>query len=154
MLITKPTDLLQRRRAYHESGHAAAVLTFGIPVIDATISGDRAYMLRDYYCAPTAGIGIETMATLCLAGPSSEEFFVGKFNDGSDTGDLAQAREVLARQFDAMQIGAALNRYRDAADKLVRTPWAQQRIRLIADALLRHGSLTGDEIGIMIAADA
>ena len=61
---------------------------------------------------------------------------------------------MLARKYDAMQIGVALARYRDAADKLIRTPWAQQRIRLIADALLRHGSLTGDEIGIMIAADA
>jgi hypothetical protein len=37
-------------------------------------------------------------------------------------------------------------RYRDAAQRLVRSPWAQQRIRLLADALLRTGSLSGDEI--------
>ena len=37
-------------------------------------------------------------------------------------------------------------RYRDAAQRLVRSPWAQQRIRLLPDALLRNGALTGDEI--------
>jgi len=37
---------------------------------------------------------------------------------------------------------------------LIATPWAQQRIRLIAAALLRHGILTGDQIGVMIAMNA
>jgi hypothetical protein len=45
-------------------------------------------------------------------------------------------------------------RLRDAAHRLVQTPWAQQRIRLVAAALLHHGTLTGDEIGVMIAVDA
>ena len=33
---------------------------------------------------------------------------------------------------------------------MIATPWAQQRIRLIAAALLRHGILTGDQIGVMV----
>jgi hypothetical protein len=37
-------------------------------------------------------------------------------------------------------------RYRDAAQLLIRSPWAQHRIRLLADALLRHGTLTGEQI--------
>jgi hypothetical protein len=64
------------------------------------------------------------------------------------------ARHYLARRFDPLQIGAEIARLRDAAHRLVRTPWAQQRIPLIAEALLRHGTIAGDEIGVMIAADA
>jgi hypothetical protein len=49
---------------------------------------------------------------------------------------------------------AEIARLRDAAERLVRTQWAQECIPLIADALLRHGTLTGDEIGVMVAAHA
>jgi hypothetical protein len=38
--------------------------------------------------------------------------------------------------------------------RLVRTPFARRRIPLIAEALLRRGTLAGDEIDGMIAADA
>ena len=56
MLITE-TNLLQRRRATHESGHICAALSFGIPIISATIAGDRAFVLRNNYHAPTpAGV--------------------------------------------------------------------------------------------------
>ena len=56
------------------------------------------------------------------------------------------ARDYLARQFDPLQIAAELVRYRDAAQRLVRSPWARQRIRLLADALLRHGTLSAEQI--------
>jgi hypothetical protein len=45
-----------------------------------------------------------------------------------------------------LQIGAEFSRYHDAAQRLVRSPWAHHRIVAIADALLRNGSLSGDEI--------
>ena len=35
-------------------------------------------------------------------------------------------------------------RLRDAAQRLMRTAWAQQRIRLIAAALVQHGTLSGE----------
>ena len=37
-------------------------------------------------------------------------------------------------------------RCRAAAERLVRSAWAQQRIRALADALLRSGTLSGEEI--------
>jgi hypothetical protein len=49
-----------------------------------------------------------------------------------------------------LTIGAALSRYRDAADKLVRTPWAQERIPIIANALLQRSVLTGDDIAGLV----
>jgi hypothetical protein len=57
------------------------------------------------------------------------------------------ARHYLSPQFDPLWIGAALARYRDAAERLVRSEWGQDRIRRIAAALLQHETLSGDEIG-------
>jgi hypothetical protein len=45
-----------------------------------------------------------------------------------------------------LQAAADLVRFRDAAQRLVRSTWAQARIRLLADALLRCGTLSGEEI--------
>ncbi len=58
------------------------------------------------------------------------------------------AREYLARRIDnPLHAAAELARYRDAAQRLVRSPWAQGRIHLLADALLQHRTLTaGEEI--------
>ena len=103
-------------------------------------------MHRAHY-RPPPEIGLEAMCVLCMAGPAAEEFFCGKIDDGSDETDYKMARD------DALQIGFQLNRLRNAADRLVRTEWAQHRIRAVAAALLRHGTLTGDEIGVMIAAN-
>jgi hypothetical protein len=53
------------------------------------------------------------------------------------------ACEYLARCVaNPLQAAAELARYRDAARRLVRSPWAHQRIHLLADALLRQGTLT------------
>jgi hypothetical protein len=45
-----------------------------------------------------------------------------------------------------LHAAAELSRCRDAAERLVRSAWAQQRIRLLADALLRCGTLSIEEI--------
>jgi hypothetical protein len=92
--------------------------------------------------------------TFCLAGPAAEELFCGPIADGNDRADYEMAKHYLARRFDLLKVGTEIARLRDAAHRLVRTAWAQERVRLLADALLRHGTLTGDEIGVMIAADA
>jgi hypothetical protein len=86
------------------------------------------------------------MVVLCLSGPVGEAFFCGPPNDDSDRTDIQMAREILARQYDVLQIGFRLNRLRDSARALVTTPWARGIIPVIADALLARGSLDAQEI--------
>jgi hypothetical protein len=69
------------------------------------------------------------MVTLCLAGPEAERKFCCSINDGSDRTDYEMAREGLARLIaNPLHAAAELARYCDAA-QLVRSAWAQQRIR-------------------------
>jgi hypothetical protein len=83
------------------------------------------------------------MVTLCLAGPEA----CCSINDGSDRVAYEMARKYLARRVaNPLQAVAELVRNRNAAQRLVRSAWAQQRIRLLADALLRNGALTGEQI--------
>jgi hypothetical protein len=125
-----------------------------VPIISCTIDPEHPHLLRDDYRAFDPAFWVEVMTVLCLSGPAAEEYFVGAFDDDADKGDIMQAREILARQYGPLQIGFALTRYKDAADRLVRTEWAQQRIPLIANALLQRGTLTADEIGVIISAAA
>jgi len=122
-------------------------ITFGIPIIRVTVNADAGHLYRGYYSA--AGIGLECMVTMCMAGGAAEEYFCGAIN-GSDRIDIEMAKRYLARQFDPLQIEAEIARGRAAAGRLVRDPWAQERIRQIADALLRHGTLSGADIGGII----
>jgi hypothetical protein len=81
------------------------------------------------------------MVTLCPAGPEAEREFCSPINDGSDR----EAREYLARRVsNLLQAAAELARYRDAAQRLVRSTWARRRIAVLTDALLRNG--TSDQI--------
>jgi hypothetical protein len=148
-----PDEFVGFRAAFHEAGHCAAAIIFGIPIIHVTIEADAGHLYRGHY-RERAYLGLERIVTMCLAGPAAEEFFCGPIEDGTDRADYAMARHYLARRFDPLQIGVEIARLRDASHRLVRTPWAQQRIRLVAAALLHHRTLTGDEIGVMIAAHA
>ena len=134
------------RAAYHEAGHCAAAIAYGIPIIAVTIEGEAGHLVRGHY-RERPDLALECIATLCLAGPAAEEVFCGPITDGTDRTDYEMARHHLARQFDPLRIGVEITRLRDAAKRLVRTPWAQQRIGLIAAALLRHGTLSGADLG-------
>jgi stage V sporulation protein SpoVS len=141
------------RVAFHEAGHAVACLCFGAPIIRVTINADPHCHRGRWHSE--SDMALAHIAVVCLSGPASEITYVGPITDNSDDVDYAMARRYLAEDgVDPVMIGVEFERLRDAAHRLVRTDWAQQRIRLIADALLRHGTLTGDEVGVMIAADA
>jgi hypothetical protein len=71
-----------------------------------------------------------------LSGPAAERLFCGRITDGSDQTDIEMARGCLARRFEPALILVELNRHRDAADALIKTPWALER-----------GTLTGEQIG-------
>jgi hypothetical protein len=144
---------LLERAAYHEAGHCAAAIAFGIPIIGVIVEGDAGHLYRGHH-QERADFGLESIVTMSLAGPAAEELFCGPIADGSDRADYEIARHYLSRQFDPPKVGAEIARLRDDAERLVRTPWAQHCIRLLAAALLRHGTFTGDQIGGMIAADA
>jgi hypothetical protein len=135
---------LQRRCATHESGHTVAALTFGIPIIRVTIE-NKPHLHRGRYRAPH-DYGLECMTVLCLAGPEAERELCGPITDGSDQTDYQMAYEYLSRQLNPLHAAAELVRYRDAAQRLVRSPWAHHRIHLLADALLQHGTLSSEEI--------
>jgi hypothetical protein len=137
---------LRVRCAYHEAGHVTAALAFAIPIIRVTIADGTPHLHRARYHAPDADFGLECMVTLCLSGPEAEREFCGAITDNSDRIDHEMARDYLARQLNPLQVGAELVRCRDAAQRLVRSPFAHHRIRLLADALLRHGTLSGEQI--------
>jgi hypothetical protein len=61
------------------------------------------------------------------------------------------ARDYLARHFDRLQVAAEFDRLRAAAQRLVRTPFSQQRIRLLTAALLQHGTLSWDAVSSIAA---
>jgi hypothetical protein len=147
MMASPTMKNLRQRRAYHESGHCVAAPTFAIPIISVTIADDHPHLHRGHYRAHEANFGIEAMVTLCLAGPEAEREFCGSITAGSDQKDYQMAREYLARCVaNPLQAAAALARFRDAAQRLVRSAWARQRIRLLAAALLEHDTLTAEQI--------
>ena len=124
-----------------------AAITYGIPVISVSIDNATPHTRRARYRAPR-DLGLETIVTMCLCGPAAETLFRGPIEDGSDSGDLQMAREYLARAIaNPLQAAIEFARCRAAAERnFVRSAWAQQRIRLLADALLRCGTPSGEEI--------
>lgn len=133
----------------HEASHATACQIYSLPILTVNIDSDQPEYRRarlntlqkllqpDY---------LESCVVVCLAGGAGEKLFFGSIL--GDSGDLVQARQHLSRRFGPLEIGFQLARMRDAADALVRLE--QQRIRRIADALLRHGSLTGQQITALV----
>ncbi len=89
--------------------------------------------------------------TVLLAPCSSLFLFFGRF--GRVQGNTTRWLRSISPTGSPSPLHAAvkLGRCRDAAQRLVRTPWARQRIRALAAALLRYGSLSGEQIAELAA---
>ena len=117
-----------RRVATHEAGHTVAAITYGVPIISVTVK-DRPHLHRGRYHAPTPELGFEAVAVICFAGICAEEMLCGPITDDGDLPDLRMVREHITRSIsNPLQAAAELARCRDAAARLVRSAWAQQRI--------------------------
>jgi hypothetical protein len=55
------------------------------------------------------------------------------------------AYKHLQRQVGPLRLGLEFERLRDSARRLVASPWAQRSIPLLAEALQRRGTLSGDQ---------
>ncbi len=66
---------------------------------------------------------------------------------------MMMATASMSRWRDAIPLRAAaeFGRCREAAPRLVRSAWGRQRIFVVAEALLRHGRLSGEEIAGLVA---
>jgi hypothetical protein len=107
---------------------------------------DPPVMHRARYRAPHDG-GLQTMVIVCLAGPEGETLFCGQISDGGDLADLEMARAYLSRSIvNPLQAAAQLSLCKSAAARLVRSEFARDRIKVLAAALLRHGTLSGEQI--------
>jgi hypothetical protein len=140
---------LLERISWHEAGHVVAAITFGIPVISVTINDARnPHLLRGRY-RPPHDAGLEALCVLCLSGPESERAFCGDIEPGADRTDLDMARRYLGHRLGPLQLAAEIERHRASAERLVRTEWARRRITVIAEALLAHGTLSGEDIAAL-----
>jgi hypothetical protein len=134
----------RERLATHEAGHVVGALTYGIPLVSVTITGLPHALCASY--RPPRGLACESLLTFLLAGPEAEKEYCGAVDDGGNRIDYDHARRELARQFGPLHVGFQLARYRDAAERLVRSPWGATRIAQVSRALLARGTLSGEEI--------
>jgi hypothetical protein len=134
----------RERTAVHEAAHTVAALVFGIPVL--SVSLDPPNMHRGRFTAEHA-CGLECLTVLCLAGIAAEEYFFGTPipDPAAIQQDLNMAKECVARAIsDPLRAQVELARCRLESQRLVNS--AQQRIRVIANALLVRGVLSSEEI--------
>jgi ATP-dependent Zn protease len=132
-----------QRICYHESGHVAAALTYGLPIIRVSAGSFEPHLLRGGFRRERTS-GVEALSVLCLAGPAAEQMFFGEITDHSDFIDQQMAKDYLLSCFPEVEIPYQMTRAKYAAEHLVAS--SRHQITTVATALLRRGSLTGDEI--------
>jgi hypothetical protein len=134
---------MDKRATYHEGGHTIAAVTLGLRVITVTIEGGRPHLLRDRF-RQQRSLAAEAVAIVCLSGPAAETMFFGLADDGGDHIDRQMARGYLHGYYRDAEVELQMVRMSQAAERLVISE--RTKIETVAAALLRHGTLTGDQI--------
>ena len=113
-----------------------------------TIADGAPHLHRDSFRREQS-LAVECLVTLCLSGPAAEEMFYGPITDGGDLIDIEMARDYLRERYTEAQLALQLERMQLAAERLVASERA--RIEIVADALMRHGTLSGNQITKLLA---
>ncbi len=139
------------RIAVHEAAHCVACIVYGIPIWSVTIDGSNPHMHQGAWQPPDGLDALECLCTMGLVASEAEKVFCdGKPVEGSDRDDVDSVLRALAQYYSPLEINVQLERMRGAAERLVKTDWARRVIPRIADELLRHGSLTGEQIAGLV----
>jgi ATP-dependent Zn protease len=136
-------DAMRKRLAIHESGHAIAAITLGLPIVAVTIADGDPHVHRGVY-KQTPDLAVECLAIMCLSGPAAEELCCGPITDHGDRIDRQMARGYLRERYNEAQLVLQFERMQLAAERLVTS--SRREITSVATALLRRGTLTADEV--------
>ena len=75
--------------------------------------------------------------------PEAEALLCGRIDDGSDQTDYDMARPYLTREFQPLQLATELARFRDAAQRLVRSAWGRENLPSVGDDFTAERSANG-----------
>ena len=139
----------RRRIAIHEAGHVVAAIALRIPIKSVTIARENPHMHRLAYKSPHV-YGAECLAALSLAGAAAEALLCGAGKHGDDI-DRRMARDYLEQRYGDVQIEDRMAQAEKHAHALVSA--SRREIELIADALLRHDTLSGAQIADCLLRD-
>jgi hypothetical protein len=133
-------DALRQRICIHESGHCAAALCFGLPILSVSVEPPR--LLRQRLRPPE-----ETWLTVCFSGGAVERLHIGGgFNECGELEDYRMAHSFLCGRYPRIEVGLRIDAAMVAAERLIKTDWARSAVPKIAAALHQRGFVSGDDV--------
>jgi hypothetical protein len=131
---------LRHRVCIHESGHCAAALCFGLPILSVSVDPPR--LLRQRLRPPE-----ETWLTVCFSGGAAERLHIGGgFNECGELEDYRMAHSFLCGRYPRIEVGLRIDAAMVAAERLIKTDWAKRCVPRIARALNARGVLSGGDV--------
>jgi hypothetical protein len=143
--------------AYHEAGHSVAAITLGRSVVRVSIERDeftlgrvehrpRGRKLRpDVEADGRTRRAVNADIVVSWAGPLAEERFTGQFNEPGAQRDLDRSFDLALNLTvgDMDEAAAYVEWLRFRTIRLMREPNFWPQVQAVADALVKHRSLSG-----------